>query len=85
MTPARALGFRQQRQPVGGAAFLERADRLEVLELERDLGAGCAGDRVARHRGRARDAAGDPRGGGADVVDPDGQHGIHMYLTERIS
>ena len=33
---------RQQRQPVGRAAFLEGAGRLQVLELQQDLGAGGA-------------------------------------------
>src|SRR5207253_381452 len=52
-----------------GAADLERAGALEVLALEEDAAPARIVERRRRDDGRAVDAAGDPLGGGAYVVD----------------
>ncbi len=57
-----AFGIGQQRQPVCRAAFLERTGDLEIVELQHDLGAGGARDRITRQRGRVQHTASDPLG-----------------------
>jgi hypothetical protein len=49
--PACPLALAQQRQAVGRAALLERADDLQIVELEHGVDPGGAADRVRRHRG----------------------------------
>src|SRR5947209_20589712 len=66
---ARALGGGERQELVQGAADLERAGALEVLALEEDAAPARIVERRRRDDGRAVDAAGDPLGGGAYVVD----------------
>jgi hypothetical protein len=66
---------RQALQLVEGAAILERAGILQVLQLQHDRrGAGRLGQARRRHGRRAHHLPGDGRGGGADVLDGHG-HG----------
>ncbi len=68
---ALALLGRQQRQAVGGAALLECAGDLEIVEFQHHLGAGQAGDgRIGNHRG-AYHPPGDPLGRLLDVLKRD--------------
>ena len=53
---------RQQRQSVGRPALLERADDLQVLELQNDVRAGGQADGVGRQSRRTDHPAGDPLG-----------------------
>ena len=64
-----ALLGRQQGEAVGGAAFLEGADGLQVLELERHVRARGLADRVGADGGRSEDPASDTCRGGFDVTE----------------
>ena len=95
MTPRAALRGGQQGEAVGGAALLEGAGGLQIVELQHHLGAGRARDRVAAAapacaaRGR-RCARPPPRHRRASIIAGDacrGQHGIAAQpnRTPRIS
>ena len=71
MTPRAAFVGAEQGQPVCRAAFLEGAGDLQVVELQRDAGAGGARYGVAGHGGRAQHAPGDAAGGRLDVGEVD--------------
>jgi hypothetical protein len=73
-----AFGGGQQRQPVGGTAFLEGAGRLQVVQLQHDLGAGRARQGIAAHRRGAQDAPVYPLGGVPYVGQAD-----HVRRTRR--
>ena len=63
--------FRQQQQRVAGAAFLEAAGALQVVELAEDMRAGELRQRYRLDAGRLVDAAADALARGEDVVDAD--------------
>ena len=60
-TAALFLG-RQEGEAVGGTTLLEGTGRLEVFQLERDLGPGCTRDFSGAQDGRSCDRAGDAGG-----------------------
>ena len=66
---------------VGGAANLERADRLEQLELAPDLGRGVLGRKA--HERRAQRRARDPLARGLDLVDRDHSSRLHAGARAR--
>jgi hypothetical protein len=70
--PALALARGQQGEAVGGAALLEGAGRLQVVELEEHRRAAFARHGRALDRGRAHHPPGDARGGRADIGEGEG-------------
>ena len=76
----RPLGRGELRQEVAGAALLERAGELEVLELQPHVGAGDGRERLGRARsGVSRDRAPDRVGRRLHVGEGHGQvHGRHL-------
>jgi hypothetical protein len=66
---ARKLGARRLEDRVRRAAELERADRLQALELEPDLRRRIVD--VQPYERRARDGVREPVAGALDVVDRD--------------
>ena len=77
---APALFGVELQQTVEGAALLERGGELQVLELDPQLGAGQARQRLAAQARRAADSRGDARLGGLDVGEGDAHAAI---LRER--
>jgi hypothetical protein len=65
--PGLAFGVGEEREPVHGAAHLERAGALEVLGLEPDLPADDAGEGLGAVDRRLAGDAGDPLARVADV------------------
>ena len=74
---AGAFFFREQHQLVERAALLERAGVLQVLELQPDLRAGDERQFFRMDERRARNPAGDPFGGGANVIGGGQAGGVH--------
>ena len=71
--PFRPLLRREHGHGIGGAADLERVDRLQVVELEPDLRRRRAVPQLDERR--ARDDAADPFAGGVDLIERDGADG----------
>jgi hypothetical protein len=75
---AGALGLRELRDEVDAAAHLERADRLVVLVLDRDLRADELAEPGVPVERRRPQVGRDPLAGRADVVERGDQHGLPL-------
>ena len=77
-TPRLRSAGREHRDRVRRAAQLVRVDRLEILELEADVGK--AGAELESHERRANDRVRDARARGLDVGEGDGTDGNEHQL-----
>jgi len=73
---ALALLRAEQGQLVGGSALLERADRLQIVELEGDLRPGCARQRIREQGRRSEHTPLDARRSRADILQADHAAGL---------
>jgi hypothetical protein len=71
------LRGRQHRKPVGGATFLESTGDLKIVELEHDLGAGQARNRVTGQHWCPQHTTGDTLGGLLNVLERYHRKGVY--------